>query len=304
MARAVLGLILFRALRALAVFLGVATLTWIAIFVVGDPVRIIGAPVPPQVARAVIEERLELHRPLHERYLTFLAGLPRGEIGPAFRYRGRALEVAVSRIGPTLEIVGAVLLLVLIVGVPLGLRHARRAPGGVGTGLLLSAQVTPQFWLALMCVFVFGAQIGWLAPVGRVSFEQVILPALTLGAAAVSMTALQTAAAVSAAVPIGAPVLAGGALVEGPPVSVRRPSSTAGVLRAVAGQVPLALAGALAIETIFYWPGMGRLAVEALARRDILVFQGAVLVIAAIVIAVDLIADLFTGFIAIRKRHG
>jgi ABC-type dipeptide/oligopeptide/nickel transport system permease component len=295
-----LGLILFRTLRALAVFGGVATLTWIAIFVVGDPVRIIGAPVPPQVARTLIEERLELHRPLHERYLTFLAGLPRGEIGPAFRYRGRALEVAVSRIGPTLEIVGAVLLLVLIVGVPLGLLHARRAPGGVGAGLLLSAQVTPQFWLALMFVLVFGAQIGWLAPVGRISFEQVILPALTLGAAAVSMTALQTAAAVSAA----APVLAGGVLVEGPPVSLRRPSSAAGVLRAVTRQVPLAFAGALAIETIFYWPGMGRLAVEALARRDILVFQGAVLVIAAIVIAVDLVVDLITGLIAVRKRHG
>jgi len=288
--------------------LGVATLVFAFLHLIpGDPVEIMLGESAAVADVAALCHDLGLDRPLPAQYARFLARAARGDLGRSITYRAPVARVIAARYPATLELAGTALALALVLAIPLGVVAAIR-PGSVVDRVArlasLAGVCVPSFWLGPVLILVFSLELGWLPTSGRGAPASVVLPAVTLGLGMAGILVRLTRASMLAALredyvrtarAKGAPewrVLAVHAL-----RNALLPVTTVAGLQAGA-----LLAGAIITETIFAWPGLGRLVVQAIDARDYPLVQGCVLAIGVTYVAVNTATDLLHRAIDPRLR--
>jgi ABC-type dipeptide/oligopeptide/nickel transport system permease component len=274
----------------------------------GDPVAQMlgeGAAVT-EVER--LRSELGLDRPVWEQYMRYLAGLARGDLGVSFRNQQTVTSAIAERYPATIQLAAAAIVFSLLLAVPLGVlaavRRRRVADRSVGIFTLLGVSL-PNFVLGPLLILFFSIQLGWLPVSGRGSVLHLILPAVTLGGA---MAAIATRMVRSS-------------MLEEINQDYVRTARSKGLSRGRVlfrhalrnGMIPIMtvigiqlgnlLAGAVVTETIFSWPGLGQLLIQAINARDYPLVQGCVLAIALTYIGVNLLTDICYSIVDPRVRY-
>lgn len=296
------------------VALTVPTLLAMSIFVFllirlvpGDPVRtMLGFRATPENV-AVVRAQLHLDDSLLAQYWSWLSGLVHGDFGRDYISGVSVRSLVGQRLPVTLEITLLAMALALLIGVPLGTLAATgsRGAGRVADGVVILGVAIPDFWLGTLLVLLFAAELTWLPPSGWVAFGQdagqnlryAALPVLTLAAGESAYILRSTRGAMTET--LGEPYvsfLRARGIPERSIVFRHALRNAAVPIVTVVGiQFGVLLGGAIVVETIFGLPGLGKLVVTAVNQRNYTVVQGAVLVIAAMFIAVNLLTDLLYG---------
>lgn len=296
-----------RLLESLVAILGVLTIVFIAARLTGDPAVLllpIGAS-DADIAR--MQQELGLDRPLLEQYLTFLADVLRGDFGVSFEHHRPAMQVVLERLPATFELAGVALLIGAAVGIAAGL-VAALARGTVleliAMGVALIGQATPIFWLGIVLILVFAVELQWLPAGGRGGLEHIILPAITL---ATFTTASIARLLRSSMIEVLKEDYIRTAWAKGlvPRIVYLRHAARNALIPVItmigilAGEL---FSGAVVTETIFSWPGVGRVVVQAIETKDFAVVQAGVTVISVIFIGFNLLVDLLYGLVDPRIR--
>lgn len=292
------------------VLVGVATLVFALIHLVpGDPaVSMLGEAATADEVQA-LRTRLGLDRPLGEQYWAFLSGLGRGDLGTSFRYGTPVTREIRTRLPNTAALALAAMTVALAIAIPLGILAAvfrGTAVDHAAMTLALAGISMPNFWLGPLLAILFAVQLGWLPVSGTGSLAHVVLPAFTLGAALAAILARMTRATVLDELR-EVYVLAARARGLSPTRVVLRHAFRNGlipIVTIVGLQLGAVLTGTIITETIFAWPGLGRLLVQAIGFRDYPLIQGCILFIAVTYVAMNLLADLAYGALDPRIRLG
>ena len=291
------------------VLLGVATLVFSLIHLIpGDPAQAMLGEGASQSDVDDMRHRLGLDRPLVEQYAVFLRGVARGNLGTSLRTGEPVTSQILERIPATAELAAAAMLVAIAFSIPLGVVAAVWR----GTAIDYSAMTialtgisVPNFWLGPLLAIVFSIELGWLPVSGRGTWRHLVLPAISLGAGLAAILARMTRATlleelreqyVSAARARG---------VSRTRAIVRHAfrNSLIPVVTLIGLQFGAVLTGAVITETIFSWPGIGRLLVQSIGFRDYPIVQGCILFIALTYVAVNLLTDLVYGVLDPRIRY-
>ena len=297
-----------RLLLTIPVLLGVATLVFALIhFIPGDPAQAILGEGATQEEVAQLRARLGLDRPLLVQYATFLTGVAHGDLGESLRNGKPVTQQILVRMPATAELAMASMAVAVLVALPLGIIAAVWKGTWIDHGattLSLVGISIPNFWLGPLLAIVFAVQLGWLPVGGRGTPAHLVLPAVTLGAALAAILARMTRA--SLLEELGEPYVVA-ARAKG--VSRARAvlhhafrNSLIPIVTILGLQFGVVLTGAVITETIFAWPGIGRLLIQSIGFRDYPTVQGCVLLIAVTYVGVNLITDLTYGFLDPRIR--
>ena len=297
-----------RLLLTVPVLLGVATLVFSLIHLVpGDPVQsMLGEAASPQEV-ADLRARLGLDRPLYAQYGTFLAGLARGDLGTSLRTNQPVAATIRERIPATFELAFAAMAVAVALAIPLGIVAAVYAGGPIdlaATTLALVGISIPNFWLGPLMAIIFSVVLGWLPVSGRGGAAYLVLPAVTLGAPLAAVLARMTRASMVEELR-ELYVLAARARGVSPFRAVVRHAfrnSLIPVVTVLGLQFGAVLTGAVITETIFAWPGVGRLLIQSISFRDYPVVQGCILLIAITYVAMNVLTDLVYGLLDPRIR--
>jgi peptide/nickel transport system permease protein len=305
----VVHFLLRRLLLTIPVLLGVATLVFSLIHLVpGDPVQaMIGESAPPQeIAR--VRAQLGLDRPLYVQYWTFLEGVGRGDLGVSLRTNEPVARAIADRMPATLELAFAAMCLAVAFAIPLGILAAAGAGTVVdyaATTLALLGISIPNFWLGPLLAIVFAVTLGWLPVSGSGSLAHLVLPAITLGAPLGAVLARMTRASVLEELR-ELYVLAARARGVSRARAVLRHAfrnSLIPIVTVLGLQMGAVLTGAVITETIFAWPGVGRLLIQSINFRDYPLVQGCILLIAVTYVVMNLLTDLAYGLLDPRIRY-
>jgi ABC-type dipeptide/oligopeptide/nickel transport system permease component len=301
--------LLRRVLMAVPVLLGVATLVFSLIHLVpGDPVQaMLGETASPQDV-AALRSRLGLDRPLLTQYGVFLEGLASGDLGRSLRTNQPVTAAIGERLPATLELAGAAMTVAILLAIPLGIVAAVRAGTAVDhaatTAALLGISL-PNFWLGPLLAILFSIELGWLPVSGRGTLANLVLPAITLGAPLAAVLARMTRASLIEEL---SELYVVAARARG--VSFRRAvirhafrNSLIPIVTVLGLQAGAVLTGAVITETIFAWPGVGRLLIQSINFRDYPLVQGCILLIAVTYVAMNLLTDLAYGLLDPRIRY-
>jgi len=291
------------------VLIGVATLIFSLIHLVpGDPAQsMLGEGAAPEEITA-LRERLGLNRPLLEQYGAFIGGLVRGDLGDSLRYGTPVTSEIVARVPATLELAVASLAVGIGIAIPLGILAAVRRGSLVDHGsmaLALAGISLPNFWLGPMLAIVFAVELGWLPVSGRGGLSHLVLPAITLGTALSAILARMTRAGMLEELrePYVLAARAKGVSRRQAVMKHAFRNSLIPLVTIVGLQFGAVLTGAIITETIFAWPGLGRLLVQAIGFRDYPLVQGCILFIAVTYVFVNLLTDLLYGVLDPRIRY-
>jgi ABC-type dipeptide/oligopeptide/nickel transport system permease component len=298
-----------RLLLVLPTLLGVATLVFLFLRLVpGDPVEIMLGEWAAPADAAALRRDLGLDRPLPQQYLRFLVRAAEGDLGHSIVYRAPVTSVIASRYPATLALAAAALCFATGLAVPLGIAAALR-PGTwldrIARSASLAGVCLPSLWLGPLLILVFSILLGWLPVSGTGGPAHLVLPAATLGLGMSGVVVRQTRASMITALAEDyvRTARAKGAR-EWRVVGVHALRNALLPVTTVIGlQAGALLAGAIITETVFAWPGLGRLVVQAINARDYPLVQGCVLVIACSYVAVNAATDLLQGLIDPRLRH-
>ena len=297
-----------RLLLAVPVLLGVATLVFSLIHVIpGDPAQaMLGETASPSDV-ADLRQRLGLDRPLPVQYAAFLGGLLRGDLGRSLR-TGEPVSIQIAeRIPATFELAIAAMIVAVGVALPLGIAAAvwrRTFVDYVAMTAAMAGVSIPNFWLGPLLAIVFGVELGWLPVSGRGGLEHLVLPAVSLGGALAAIVARMTRATLLEELrqPYVQAARARGASRTRAVVGHAFRNSLVPVVTIVGLQFGAVLTGAVITETIFSWPGVGRLLIQSISFRDYPMVQGCILLIAVTYVAVNLATDLLYSVLDPRIR--
>lgn len=301
--------LLSRTLQAVPLALAIATLVFALIHLIpGDPVEVMLGEGASPADVVALRQRLGLDRPLATQYVSFLRGLATADLGTSLYFDRPVAALVAERFPATLELALAALLVAWLVALPLGVLAAIRRHSAVDHASRLIALLgvsIPNFWLGPMLILLFAIHLDLVPVSGRDGAASLVLPALTLGTALAGL--LTRMVRTSLADELGRPYLVA-ARARG--LSRRRAVLRHGLKNAlipvvtVAGlQVGALLTGSIITETIFSWPGLGRLLIQAIRLRDYPLVQGCVLLIALSYVAANLLTDLVYGFLDPRVRE-
>jgi len=291
------------------VLLGVATLVFSLLHLVpGDPaVSMLGEGAAEEDV-AALRERLGLDEPLWTQYVSFLGGLARGDLGTSFRYGTPVTRELAARMPNTALLALCAMAVALSVALPLGILGAVFRGSSIDHVAMTVALVgisVPNFWLGPMLALVFAVHLGWLPVSGTGSPWHLVLPAVTLGAALAAILARMTRASLLDELR-ELYVLAARSRGLSRARSILKHAlrnSLIPVVTIVGLQVGALLTGTIITETIFAWPGVGRLLIQAINFRDYPLVQGCILFIAVVYVAVNLLTDLVYGWLDPRIRY-
>jgi ABC-type dipeptide/oligopeptide/nickel transport system permease component len=299
---------LFRRLGlSVVAMVGVVTIVFVLLHASGDPATLLVSQDATQQDIDRIREAYGLDQPLSAQYARFLGRVARGDLGFSYRQGLPVGELIVERLQATSELALAGLAVAVLLGVPLGLIAAARHGSGLDTAAMTVALLgvsVPSFWLGLLLIIVFGVQLGWLPVSGYGGPRHLLMPAFVLGgfyAAQISRLTRTSLLEVLAQDFVRTARAKGLALRVVLLKHVLR-NAALPVLTVLGVDFGRMLGGAVVVETIFAWPGMGRLAVQAVLGRDFPVVQGAAIMGAAVFLAVNLVIDLLYGWVDPRLR--
>ena len=297
-----------RLLLTIPVLLGVATLVFSLIhFIPGDPAQaMLGEGAAPEDV-AQLRERLGLNRPLLVQYGSFLQGLARGDLGVSLRNDQPVLHQIVERMPATAELAFASMAVAVLIALPLGIIAAVWRGTAIDYGAMTLSLIgisVPNFWLGPLLAIVFAVELGWLPVGGRGTPAHLVLPAVTLGAALAAILARMTRASLLEELrePYVLAARAKGVSRTRAILHHAFRNSLIPIVTILGLQFGVVLTGAVITETIFAWPGIGRLLIQSISFRDYPTVQGCVLLIAVTYVGVNLVTDLTYGFLDPRIR--
>jgi peptide/nickel transport system permease protein len=297
-----------RLLLTIPVLLGVATLVFSLIhFIPGDPAQaMLGEGAAPEDV-AQLRERLGLDRPMLVQYGSFLEGLMRGDLGVSLRNDQPVLQQILERMPATAELAFASMAVAVLIALPLGIIAAVWRGTAVDYSAMTLSLVgisVPNFWLGPLLAIVFAVELGWLPVGGRGTLAHLVLPAATLGAALAAILARMTRASLLEELrePYVLAARAKGVSRTRAVLHHALRNSLIPIVTILGLQFGVVLTGAVITETIFAWPGIGRLLIQSISFRDYPTVQGCVLLIAVTYVGVNLITDLTYGFLDPRIR--
>ncbi len=301
--------VLRRLVLIVPVLIGVATLVFALIHIVpGDPAEAMLGETAAPADLDELRSRLGLDRPLVVQYADFLTGLARGDLGMSFRYGTPVSAEIGQRIGPTALLALAAMAVAVSIALPLGVVGAIFRGTWVDRAAMtmsLAGMAMPNFWLGPVLAMVFAVGLGWLPVSGFGTWQHLVLPAVTLGAALSATTARMTRA--SLADELGELyVRAAKGRGLSPARVVGRHALRNGLIPVVTIlglQMGAVLTGTIITETIFAWPGIGRLLIQAISFRDYPLVQGCILVIAIVYVTTNLVVDVLYGWLDPRIRY-
>lgn len=293
----------------LTILVTTVAVTLLIHLVPGDPVQIMYAQsqgTTPEQLEA-IRAGLGLDRPIHEQYLAFMGRLLQGDLGLTIRGQQPVLDLILQRLPNTMLLAVAAMAIAVVLGVAMGFFAAYRRGTWLDTLLMVTAIAgisVPHFWLGLVLLFVFAVELAWL-PVAGQGWSSLVLPALTLGLSNAAVVARMTR---SSMLEILGQDFVRTAEAKGLPEAlvlhrhVLRPGLVP-IVTMMGLQFTYLLGGAIVVENIFAWNGVGRLAIEAIFQRDYPMIQGFILVFATVVVLVSITLDLVYALLDPRIRR-
>jgi peptide/nickel transport system permease protein len=311
-------LILRRLLMIVPVLLGVSVIVFLVISLIpGDPARAILGTFATPANIADVTRELGLDQPLPVQYLVWIGHVLHGDLGRSYILHKPVLDEIMARLFPTLLLAGAALVLASVGGIALGIIAATRQnewPDRVITLSVLVGISTPSFWLGMLLILWFGVRLAWLPVGGMVDMfggggvgdvlRHLLLPAATLAAVAGAVLARLTRGAMLEVLRQDYVRTARAkGLGETRVIFVHAfRNALVGIIPVIGLQAGFVLGGAVYVETVFQWPGIGRMLVSAISTRDILLVQGGVLVVASAYVLINLLTDLAQSLIDPRIR--
>jgi ABC-type dipeptide/oligopeptide/nickel transport system permease component len=300
--------LLRRLLLTLPVLLGVATLVFSLIHLVpGDPAQsMLGDSAPPADV-AALRQSLGLDRPLLVQYKSFLSGIVRGDLGKSFRYGTPVTREIGSRLVRTIQLALAAMAVAILFAIPLGIVAAVWKGTAVDHAAMTVSLIgisMPNFWLGPLLAILFAVVLGWLPVAGTGSPAHLVLPAVTLGAALAAILARMTRASLLEELRelyVMAARARGVSRVRAIVHHAFR-NSLIPIVTIIGLQFGAVLTGTIITETIFAWPGVGRLLIQAINFRDYPLIQGCILFISFTYVMMNLITDLTYGVLDPRIR--
>jgi ABC-type dipeptide/oligopeptide/nickel transport system permease component len=302
-------LLIMRILQAIPTVLGVVTLVFLLLHLVpGDPVDALLGEMALPADREALRHALHLDLPLWQQYVSYLSGLLTGHWGTSLVDHRAVLSLIAERLPVTARLAGCSLLLALALALPLGFWAARHAGTGrdmAAMGFSLLGVSIPNFWLGPMLMLVFAVMLGWLPVSGMDQPDSIVLPAVTLGTALAAVLSRMARASWLEAMSTDALRTARAMGISETVLWWRYAARLASVpvVTMFALQMGAVLGGAVITETVFDWPGLGRLTIEAIQQRNYPLVQGCVLVIALIYVGANLLADILGMILDPRQRH-
>jgi ABC-type dipeptide/oligopeptide/nickel transport system permease component len=301
---------LLRRLRQAALTLvGVSVLVFVILRVVpGDPAKMLLPDGAPQSAVDELNRQLGLREPLWIQYGIFVKSVVRGDFGQSFQYRSPALTVVVERLPATIHLTLAAMALTVAFGVSIGIVAAVRKGTGydyVGTVLAVLGQSLPNFWLGIMLILLFGVTLRWLPTSGFQGWSYLVLPSVTLAAYPTALVARLTRSSMLEILSRDY-IRTGRAKGLAERMVVLRhalKNATIPVLTVIGLQIGTLLGGAVITESVFAWPGMGKLVVDAIFSRDFPVVQTILIFSATVFVVINLVVDVLYTVVDPRIRY-
>ena len=299
--------ILQRFLQGLVLLVLVATIVFFLGRLTGNPADLMLPEDALEEDRKALIETLGLDGPLHQQFGIFLANALRGDLGDSIRYGEPAVDVFFSRLPNTLKIVPGAMALALILAIPLGILSAlhRGSPidrilGAIG----VLGIATPNFWVGILLIYIFSVQLGWLPSARMGGFDHYILPTITLGTFLVA----------------GYMRLVRSSMLEVLDSEFVKLARIKGLSETIVvwkhclrnALIPVLtlwgvflgglVTGAIVTETVFAWPGIGRLTYEAVIFRDYPLLQAVIIMDAVLILSINLVVDILYAYVDPRIR--
>ncbi len=300
--------ILGRIVQVIPTLVGVSVIAFVVMRMLGDPAHLVlGENATPQ---AIAEYRREqgLDQPLYVQYARFMANALQGDFGYSFRYRTPVFPLLLERLPATMALGLCALGLAVVLGVPLGILAAlRRGRWGdeLIRGVALVGQAVPGFFLGLVLIIVFAVNLGWLPTGGTGDWRHLVLPSVSLSAFLMALIARFTRSSLLDVLGQDYIRTARAKGLSDRTATMRHAmrNTLIPLVTVIALQAGVLFSGAVVTETVFGWPGVGRLAVEAVQGRDFPLIQATVLFMSGAVVLINLLVDISYAFLDPRVRY-
>ncbi|WP_135467410.1 ABC transporter permease [Crenalkalicoccus roseus] len=315
--------LLRRLLQAIGVVFAMSVLVFIGVYAIGDPVEILISPDADQIERERAIEALGLNLPLWRQYLVFLGNALQGDLGRSFVFNEPALQLILQRMPATLELAFGAMFIAILLGLPLGL-YAGLRPNSIGSKVIMAGSILgfslPTFWVGLMLIMVFAVQLGWLPSTGRGEtvevlgmrwsfltwngLQHLLMPAFNLALFKISLVIRLTRAGVRETVLMDYVKFARAKGLS--PSRVTFVHVFKNILIPVVTVVGLELGSTIAFsvvtESVFAWPGMGKLIIDSINVLDRPVIVAYLMMIVLMFITINLIVDVTYSVLDPRVR--
>jgi peptide/nickel transport system permease protein len=299
--------LLTKLLRAIVTMWLVVTFIFVVLRLSGDPTDILLPDDAPQEVIEYYRHLWGLDRPLHEQYVRYFVSVIQGDFGESLRDRRDALTVVLERVPATLQLGIAALLCSIIVGVPLGIYaalHRNQPSDRLTIGFAVLGYAMPHFFLGILLILLFSMWLQVLPSSGSATWLHMVMPVITLGMASAGTLARFSR---SAMLEVLNQSYMRTAKAKGVP-SLRRiawhamPNAAIPVITVLGFKIGGLISGAVVTETVFAWPGIGRLLVTSVAQRDLAVVQTIILLVALTMVIANLLVDALYGWVDPRVR--
>jgi peptide/nickel transport system permease protein len=302
-----LAYILRRLAQTFIVLLGVSALSFGTLFLSGDPTMLMASESWNQEQITAFRHQMGFDRPWFVQYADFLGKALHGDFGVSLRQQQPTVSLIAERLPATLQLAGAAMAIALCIGIPVGLAAATRR-GSVWDNLLmltgLLGQSLPVFWLGLLLIMVFAVTLGWLPVAGTGGPQHLVLPAITLGLFSTAYIARMTRSSMLEV--LGRDYVrtarAKGLNARNVVMSHAFRNALIPLVTIVGLQFGALLGGAVITESIFAWPGVGRLTIQAIQAKDLPLVQACVLFLAMIFVLANLVVDVLYAYLDPRVR--
>jgi peptide/nickel transport system permease protein len=303
----VLRYVVHRVLLAMLVVAGVSVVSFGLLFLSGDPAAALAGDNWTRTQIDEFRHQMGFDRPWYVQYRDFVSHALRGDFGTSLREHRPVFELLMERMPATLELTGTAFLIAAVLGITLGVVSATRRRSFYDRAVLvltLAGQSMPVFWVGTMLILVFAVRLGWLPIAGRGGLSHLVLPAAALGFFPVARNARVVRSSMLEVLGADYVRTARAKGLPGPRVLLGHALRNAllPVVTLLALDIGYLLSGAVITESIFAWPGVGRLTVAAVLGKDLPLVEAAVVVLAAGFVLINLTVDLCYGVIDPRVR--
>ena len=297
-----------RSLQAIVVLFVVSLLAFVLIYLSGDPVlALVPIDARPEDIESV-RRGFGLDQPIYVQYAKFVVRAVQGDLGESLKYRTNALELVMQRLPNTLTLAVSSIAIAIFVSFPLGIAAATRRNGpidAIATGLSMLAISTPSFWLGIVLILLFADRFRVFPASGTGTLAHLVLPSLTLAAPSIGLLTRLIRATMTDALRQDYVRTARAKGLRDWTVNLRHALRNCLIpLVTVLGlQFGALLGGTVVVESVFSWPGLGWLLIQAINGRDLPLIRSAVLVIATFFVVINLVVDVLYSYLDPRIRH-
>ncbi|MDD5263359.1 MAG: ABC transporter permease [Candidatus Bipolaricaulis sp.] len=297
-----------RLLQCIPALFGVVCVVFIMTHAIGNPIAALLPPEASEEQYHQLEEALGFDKPLGQQFIGYWRNALRGDFGSSYWLNQPALGIVLQRLPATIELALAALLIAIVLGIPAGICAAVKRNSVVSTAVSVVSVLgmsMPDFWLGMILILWFGVSLRWLPISGRGGVEHLVLPACALG---IRMMAILARLMRADMLDVLSQDYVRTAWAKGLRRSVvvskhAVRNALIPTITMIGLQFGALIGGAVVVESVFGWPGAGRLLLQAIERRDYPLIQAAALVLAIAFLAINLLVDLVYGFVDPRIRY-